>query len=63
MVIGQSGNCTAHALAESKKTFILPVEVVLGDDPPITTEVTIDVGARPQFNDMINAVRSAEAVG
>ena len=31
LVVEQSGNSATHALAESKKTFILPVEVVLGD--------------------------------
>ena len=54
VVIDQSGNCSGHALTESKKTFILPVEVVLGSDAPIPYEVTIDVAARPQFTDMIN---------
>jgi hypothetical protein len=55
VVIAQSGNCTGHALTESKKTFILPVQVVLGDEPAVPYEVTIATTSRPQFNDMINA--------
>ena len=55
LVVEQSGNCAAHALAESKKTFILPVEVVLGDDPPLFYEVTVPVADRGRLTDMINA--------
>ena len=54
IVIVESGNCFPHALAESKKTFILPVEVSLDGEPSLTYELTIDVADRSQFGEMIN---------
>lgn len=54
IVIVESGNCFPHALAESKKTFILPVEVSLDGEPPLTYELTIAVADRAHFGSMIN---------
>jgi hypothetical protein len=54
IVFVESGNCFPHALAESKKTFILPAQVSLNGEPPLTYELTIDVADRSQFGQMIN---------
>jgi len=54
IVIVESGNCFPHALAESKKTFILPAEVSLDGEPPLVYELTIDTADRSQFGAMIN---------
>jgi hypothetical protein len=54
VVVVQSGNCSGHALTESKKTFFLPVQVGIDGEPSIPYELVVDVGVRPQFTDMIN---------
>jgi len=54
VVIVESGNCFPHALAESKKTFFLPVEVSLDGEPPLVYELIIDVADRARFGVMIN---------
>lgn len=55
IVIEQSGNCSAHALAESKKTFIIPIDVAVGDRDPMAYVVTFDLASQRLLNDMINA--------
>ena len=54
IVIEQSGRCDAHALAESKKTYILPVEVSLDGERAIAYDLIIPVALRGRFGDMIN---------
>jgi hypothetical protein len=52
--IEQSGNCAAHALAESKKTFIIPMGFAVGDDEPTSYVITFDDPTKELLNDMIN---------
>ena len=52
--IEQSGNCSAHALIESKKTFIIPIGFAVGDDEPTAYVITFDTPARGLLNEMIN---------
>lgn len=52
--IEESGNCAAHALAESKKTFIIPIGFAIGDDEPISYVITFDDTARTLLTKMIN---------
>ena len=54
IVFVESGNCFPHALAESKKTFILPAQVSLDGEPPLVYELIIAVEDRAQFGRMIN---------
>ena len=54
ILVSQSGNCSAHALIESKKTFIIPIGFAIGDDEPTDYVVTFDVPARDVINPMIN---------
>ena len=54
IMIEQSGNCAAHALAESKKTFIIPIGFAVGDDEPTSYVITFDDPAKKLLNDMIN---------
>ena len=54
VVIVQSGQCAAHALAESKKTYILPVLVSLAGEPPLPYDLSLDESVRPQFGTLIN---------
>jgi hypothetical protein len=51
----QSGNCDPHALIESKKTFIILVDLAIGDSEPVGDTVTFDNASRPVLNEMINA--------
>ncbi len=54
IVIEQSGNCSPHALAESKKTFIIPVTVGIGEEPAAADVVTFDAPAKAVLNRVIN---------
>ena len=54
IMIEQSGNCAAHALAESKKTFIIPIGFAVGDDEPTAYVITFDDPAKQLLNGMIN---------
>jgi hypothetical protein len=54
IVIEQSGNCDAHALAESKKTFIIPIGLAVGDDEPTADVITFDTPTEQLLNRMIN---------
>ena len=54
ILIEQSGNCAAHALAESKKTFIIPIGFAVGDDEPTAYVITFDDPAKQLLNGMIN---------
>ena len=53
--IVQSGNCSAHALIESKKTFIIPIDLAIGDDESLAYVIRFDVPAQGLLNAMINA--------
>ena len=54
ILIEQSGNCAAHALAESKKTFIIPIGFAVGDDEPTAYVITFDDSTKQLLNGMIN---------
>ncbi|MEO5901924.1 MAG: hypothetical protein ABIR68_17600 [Ilumatobacteraceae bacterium] len=54
VVVVQSGNCSGHALTESKKTFYLPVQVSIDGEPSLPYELVLDPAVRPQFTTMIN---------
>ncbi len=54
IVVEQSGNCSPHALIESKKTFIIPIGFAVGDDEPTAYVITFDTPARDVLNQMIN---------
>jgi hypothetical protein len=54
IVIEQSGNCAAHALAESKKTFFIPIGVAIGDEPAAAAVITFDPPAKALLNQLIN---------
>ena len=54
IVIEQSGNCAAHALAESKKTFFIPIGVAIGDEEPAADVITFDAPAKQLLNQLIN---------
>jgi hypothetical protein len=54
IVIVESGNCFPHALAESKKTFFIPVDVSIDGEPSLTYELMIAVADRAHFGTMIN---------
>jgi hypothetical protein len=55
IVVEQSGNCSAHALAESKKTFIIPIGVGIGDEDPAADVITFDAPAKQLLTQLINA--------
>jgi hypothetical protein len=52
--IVQSGNCADHALAESKKTFIIPIDLAIGADESLAFTVRFDTAAQQVLNPMIN---------
>jgi len=54
IVVEQSGNCAAHALAESKKTFFIPIGVAIGDEDPAADVITFDAPAKQVLNQLIN---------
>ena len=54
ILIEQSGRCEAHALAESKKTYLIVLDVGIGDEPPIGDEVAFDTTSRVVLGKMIN---------
>jgi len=54
ILVEQSGNCTAHALAERKKTFFIPVGVAIGDEEPAADVLTFDAPAKQLLNHLIN---------
>ena len=54
ILIEQSGNCAAHALAESKKTFIIPIGFAVGDDEPTAYVIMFDDSTKQLLNGMIN---------
>jgi hypothetical protein len=54
ILIEQSGNCEAHALTESKKTFIIPLGFAVGDEAPIAYIVRFDTPTKQLLNRMIN---------
>ena len=54
ILVQQSGNCAAHALAESKKTFLIPIGVAIGDEEPAADVVTFDAPAKQLLNQLIN---------
>ena len=54
ILIQQSGRCEAHALAESKKTYLIVLDVDIGDEPPIGDEVAFDMPSRVVLGKMIN---------
>ena len=54
IAIEQSGNCSAHALAESKKTFFIPVGVAIGDEAPAADVITFDPPAKDLLTRLIN---------
>jgi hypothetical protein len=54
IVIEQSGNCDAHALIESKKTFIIPIGLAIGDEDPLAYVIRFDNPTRQLLNRMIN---------
>jgi hypothetical protein len=54
ILIEQSGNCAAHALAESKKTFIIPIGFAVGEDEPAAYLITFDDATKQLLNAMIN---------
>jgi hypothetical protein len=54
ILVEQSGNCTAHALAESKKTFFVPIGVAVGDELPAADVITFDAAAKQLLNQLIN---------
>ena len=54
ILVEQSGNCAAHALAESKKTFIIPIGFAIGDEDPLAYVIAFDTPSRPTLNRMIN---------
>lgn len=54
ILIEQSGRCEAHALAESKKTYLIVLDVGIGDEPPIGDEVAFDMPSRVVLGKMIN---------
>ena len=44
----------AHALAESKKTYLIVLDVAIGDEPSIGDEVAFDLPTRVLLGKMIN---------
>jgi hypothetical protein len=54
ILIEQSGRCESHALAESKKTYLIVLDVGIGDEPPIGDEVAFDIPSRVVLGKMIN---------
>jgi hypothetical protein len=54
IVVEQSGNCSGHALAESKKTFIIPIGVAVGAEAPAADVITFDAAAKQRLYQLIN---------
>jgi hypothetical protein len=54
IVIVQSGRCEAHALAESKKTYLIVLDVAIGHEPSIGDEIAFDIPTRVLLGRMIN---------
>jgi hypothetical protein len=54
IMVEQSGNCSGHALAESKKTFIIPIGVAIGDEASAADVITFDAAAKQRLNQLIN---------
>jgi hypothetical protein len=52
--VEQSGNCAAHALIESKKTFIIPIDLAIGADESLAYVIRFDDSAQRILNAMIN---------
>lgn len=52
--IEQSGNCADHALAESKKTFIIPIDLAIGGAESLAYTIRFDTAAQLILNPMIN---------
>lgn len=54
IVIEQSGNCSPHALIESKKTFIIPIGFQIGDEEPTSYVIRFSTAQQELLNDLIN---------
>jgi hypothetical protein len=54
ITIAQSGNCDAHALIESKKTFIIPIGLAIGEADPMAYVIRFDTPTKQLLNRMIN---------
>ena len=54
IMVEQSGNCSPHALIESKKSFIIPIGFAVGADEPTAYVITFDTPAREVLDRMIS---------
>lgn len=54
VILTESGRCEAHALAESKHTFFLPVALAVAASPVVLIDVIPDDAAKIQLLKMIN---------
>ncbi len=58
--IEQSGNCAAHALIESKKSFIIPIGFAVGDDAPFAYVIRFDIPTQRLLFRIINEQLACE---
>lgn len=58
-----ASRCDTHALIEAKRKLVLPVEVALGDAPPVEVEVEADGPAAVVFQGLLEACLDDQPTG
>jgi hypothetical protein len=51
-----SATCDPHALAETKKPFVFPLEVTVGDQEPVVLDLPVDDELRTRLEDLVDRV-------
>ncbi len=55
-VVFTSATCDPHALAETKKPYVFPLEVTVGDGDPVVTDLPVDDGLRARLVALVDRV-------
>ncbi|WP_157944007.1 hypothetical protein [Blastococcus atacamensis] len=50
------GTCEPHVLSETKKPYVFPLEVTLGEEPPVVVELPVDDELRTALADLVQLV-------
>jgi hypothetical protein len=51
-----SATCDPHALAETKKPYVFPLEVTVGDEEPVVMDVPVDDELRTRLEELVDRV-------
>jgi len=52
----RSATCDPHVLSETKKPFVFPLTVQVGDDDPVTMDLPLDQAARDRLAALVQRV-------